>query len=283
MSTSLGAFPAIYRGKVVDNKDPEERGRVKVRVPAVLGPETDSWAMPAEPYAGPSVGFFAIPPIGAEIWVQFEGGDLTLPIWTGGYWTTKNDVPVSPASPDIKCFRTEGIFVVHNNYAGEETVKCGAVEVKKGFTVRVASPVLSQGFLQLFMGVDGLIEINNNDEEKVIMNKTNIQIIKENQSIITMTKPDITIQTNPCQIQMLSGSNKIETKNRGSSVTMTDGGIESKHASGDINMSDSSIDISFGGADVNLSAEGIGITYQGFSIRLSTAGVNVNSGALEVT
>jgi len=283
MSTSPLTFPAIYRGKVVDNVDPQERGRIRVQVPSILGAEVDSWAMPAEPYAGPNVGFFAMPPIGADVWVQFEAGDLTLPVWTGGYWTTKDDVPVSPASPDVKVFRTEGIFVAHSNYQGDGNPKIGTVEIHKGFTVRVADPILSNSFLQLFMGVDGVIEINNNDQEIIRMNAQNIQIIKENQSIITLTKPDITLATSPCQMQMLSGSNEIKTQINGSSIDMTTAGIESKHAAGDINMSDSSIDIKFGGADIALSASGISVTYAGASIQLSPMTVTVNEGALEVT
>ena len=34
-----------YRGTVTDNQDPTNRGRVKVRVPAVLG-DLQTWAMP---------------------------------------------------------------------------------------------------------------------------------------------------------------------------------------------------------------------------------------------
>jgi hypothetical protein len=277
-------FPAIYRGTVVDNVDPEERGRVKVKVPSVLGEETDSWAMPAEPYGGPNVGFFAIPPIGAEVWVQFEGGIHTLPVWTGCFWTTKEDVPVTPASPDIKVFRTEGIFLAHNNYQGDQTVKCGDAIVKKGLTLYVTTPILQseQGFLRIFCGVDGMIEISNNDEEIIRMNKQQIQIIKENQSIITLTKPDITLQTDPLKVQMLSQSNTIQIKNNGSTITLNTGGIESTHGAGDINMSDSSIDIKFGGSDANLAAAGIGLTIGAASIQMSPASVNVNEGALEV-
>jgi hypothetical protein len=283
MNDEVRSFPAIYRGKVVDNKDPQERGRIKVRVPAVLQTHTDTWAMPAEPYAGSKVGFFAIPPVDADVWVQFENGDHTLPIWTGCYWTTKDDVPVSPGSPDIKVFRTEGIFVAHNSYSGDQTAKCGDVEIRKGFTVRVGSPIV-QGYLQLFMGVDGVIEIDNNGEEIIRMKKENIQIIKEDQSIITMTKPDITIQTSPLKMEFLSQSNTISTTNQGSNIKMTTDGIKSTHGAGETNLSTGNIEIKFAAADIVLSASGINITFPPLaSVSLSPAGTNVNSGALEVT
>ena len=31
--------------------------------------------MPCTPYAGDSVGLFLVPPVGANVWVEFEGGD----------------------------------------------------------------------------------------------------------------------------------------------------------------------------------------------------------------
>lgn len=77
-----------YRGKVENNIDPMQLGRIQVSAPAVLGDGTLSWAMPCTPYAGSGVGFFAIPPVGANVWVEFEGGDPDYPIWAGCFWGT---------------------------------------------------------------------------------------------------------------------------------------------------------------------------------------------------
>ena len=64
-------FYGKYRGFVVDNADPEQLGRLKVRVPSVLGNEVVSgWAMPCAPYGGDAnQGFFFIPEVGAGVWV----------------------------------------------------------------------------------------------------------------------------------------------------------------------------------------------------------------------
>ena len=72
-----------YRGKVENNIDPQLMGRIQVSCPAVLGGGTMSWALPSAPYAGPGIGFFAIPPKGANVWVEFEGGNTDFPIWSG--------------------------------------------------------------------------------------------------------------------------------------------------------------------------------------------------------
>ena len=75
-----------YRGTVAGNLDPKQMGRLQVQVPAVYGTNTLNWALPAVPYAGPNQGFYMIPPVGANIWVEFEGGDINSPIWTGCFW-----------------------------------------------------------------------------------------------------------------------------------------------------------------------------------------------------
>ena len=74
-----------YRGQVASNADPANRGRLQVSVPALLGDQL-VWAMPCAPYAGNGVGLFALPPVGTGVWVEFEGGDLDYPIWSGCFW-----------------------------------------------------------------------------------------------------------------------------------------------------------------------------------------------------
>lgn len=67
-------FLGKHRGKVENNVDPLQLGRVQVSVPAVLGDGRLSWAMPCVPYAGSGVGLFAVAPVGANVWVEFEQG-----------------------------------------------------------------------------------------------------------------------------------------------------------------------------------------------------------------
>lgn len=75
-----------YRGSVVNNVDPQQRGRLQVSVPAIYGSNTLSWALPSVPFAGANTGFYAMPDIGARIWVEFEAGDIDFPIWSGCFW-----------------------------------------------------------------------------------------------------------------------------------------------------------------------------------------------------
>lgn len=106
---SEGRLFGKYRGVVKDNKDPESLGRLQVTVPAVPGLATN-WALPCAPYAGKQVGFYAIPPVSAKVWVEFEGGDPSHPIWSGGFWQ-KDEVPTEVGDnqddpSQVKVFKT---------------------------------------------------------------------------------------------------------------------------------------------------------------------------------
>jgi hypothetical protein len=103
-------FYGKYRGLVSDNADPEGIGRLRAQVPAVLGQQTSPWALPCAPYAGPNEGSFRIPPVGAAVWIEFEGGDPETPIWTGGWWAvgdTPTDDRGNAAGPPLKILRSE--------------------------------------------------------------------------------------------------------------------------------------------------------------------------------
>lgn len=110
-------FFGKYRGTVANNIDPQQMGRVQVSVPAVLGEGSLSWAMPCAPYAGAGVGFFAIPPSGANVWVEFEGGDPDYPIWSGGFWGP-GEVPALPAIAEMKVWKTDGATLTLNDLPG---------------------------------------------------------------------------------------------------------------------------------------------------------------------
>ncbi|MGD9614575.1 MAG: phage baseplate assembly protein V [Alphaproteobacteria bacterium] len=75
-----------YRGLVSDIDDPEGLGRIKAEVPAIYGDQVSPWAMPCLPFAGPDHGLALIPEIGDGVWIEFEGGDLSRPIWSGCWW-----------------------------------------------------------------------------------------------------------------------------------------------------------------------------------------------------
>ena len=94
-----------------------QQGRLQVSAPSVLGTGQLSWAMPCVPFAGSGVGFFAIPPVGANVWVEFEGGDPNFPIWSGCFWGV-GEVPDLPAVEQMKVWKTDSITLTLSDLPG---------------------------------------------------------------------------------------------------------------------------------------------------------------------
>ncbi len=98
----MNGYYGKYRGIVTDNKDPLMIGRVKARVPDALGEQESGWAMPCAPFGGKGMGFFALPPVGAGVWMEFEHGDPDFPIWSGCWWGNAAEMPPLLLAPPYK-------------------------------------------------------------------------------------------------------------------------------------------------------------------------------------
>lgn len=92
MKTKASTYNSLYRGKVVDNKDPKELCRIKVRVPCIHGAdENEGIKNDSIPYASPCLmdvsydsGMFIVPEVGSTVFVFFESGEPTKPVYFGG-------------------------------------------------------------------------------------------------------------------------------------------------------------------------------------------------------
>jgi uncharacterized protein involved in type VI secretion and phage assembly len=104
--TDQKRFLGKYRGTVINNIDPEMRGRIQVMVPEVSSFVPTTWALPCAPVAGMQTGMFAVPPPGAGVWMEFEQGDPEYPIWVGCFWGNPGEVPAMArlAPPPVPSF-----------------------------------------------------------------------------------------------------------------------------------------------------------------------------------
>lgn len=102
-------FFGKYRATVVNNIDPQQRGRLLLTVPDILGLNPSAWAEACVPLAGPAgscMGMYMVPPIGTGVWVEFEQGNPAYPIWVGCRWDGATTIPLAatqglPGSPNI--------------------------------------------------------------------------------------------------------------------------------------------------------------------------------------
>jgi uncharacterized protein involved in type VI secretion and phage assembly len=124
-----------YRGTVVSNIDPEQRGRIQVSVPAVFGDNRMSWAMPCTPYGGSQVGWFAVPPVSANVWVEFEEGEPDYPIWSGCFWGS-GEAPAMPVAGELKVIKTDTVTITINDTPGAGGVK---IETTIGMKIEIGA------------------------------------------------------------------------------------------------------------------------------------------------
>jgi hypothetical protein len=104
----------------MDNHDPENLGQLKVSTPNIFPPEELMIARPALPY-----GVFFVPEPGAKVWVEFEGGDTGLPLWTGVQYVPGEWPPEAREDPPKKrVIKTAaGHLVILNDKSGEEGIE----------------------------------------------------------------------------------------------------------------------------------------------------------------
>lgn len=88
-----GRFYGKFSGEVVSVDDPDRRGWLTVKVPAVFGSDLEVRARPCFPY-----GHHFVPPVGAHVWVEFEAGDPRYPLWLG-VWYPPDAMPEAVVDP----------------------------------------------------------------------------------------------------------------------------------------------------------------------------------------
>ena len=245
-----GVFFGKYRGKVIDNIDPMFQGRIMAEVPSVSLLPT-SWAMPCVPYAGPGVGFYAIPPIGANVWIEFENGDRNKPIWVGCFWGPEDILMVpEPPPPEIKVFKTEFITMILNDLP----------EVG-GFSLECLTPAVDVPLTMLFNS-EGITILC--PEATITMTPESIELAVP-ESLISMTAESIELTTPPTSATITAES-----------LDITSPAVNAA-AEGEISLE--------AGADISIEAGGAAEVTAGADVSLTGGGdVSVTGGAaVEVT
>ena len=251
-------FWGKYRGKVTGTHDPLNLGRIQVEVANVFGDGRSNWAMPCTPYAGKDIGLFMVPPVGSNIWVEFEDGDTAYPIWSGCFWG-EQELPAKAQiqhPEEVQLFRAQGVTLVVSREA-----------TSKGLTLNVEQPVVDKS-LRLVYNPDG-IELNHDNQMSVCLLTSSQEVVVKNGSTTTVK---LTADT-------------IELQEAGISVKITNNSIELVCGPSKVQLStNSGIDMSSTPAVVKVGASGVDINSGGMgTIAIALGGVNVNRGALEVT
>ena len=106
--------------RVIDNNDPEGLGRVQVQfVWQERKKEHTPWIRAVQPHAGAGKGFYFIPEIGEEVWVDFEDQNAERPFVVGSNYNGKEFSKYHTAGNDKKVIHTRsGTKIILNDAEG---------------------------------------------------------------------------------------------------------------------------------------------------------------------
>jgi uncharacterized protein involved in type VI secretion and phage assembly len=162
-------FWGKYRGVVTDVNDPVMRMRIKADVPDVYGDGSSGWALPCAPFGGDQFGFFALPDVGAGVWIEFEHGDPDYPIWTGCWWGSSSELPSKWLSPPYQ--KTMIVTGGGHSITIDDTPGAGGITLE---TADGASVKLSATGLEIVNGSGGSIKLTG---PKVSVNDGALEVI----------------------------------------------------------------------------------------------------------
>ncbi|MDT5294746.1 MAG: hypothetical protein QOJ76_1626 [Acidobacteriota bacterium] len=247
-----------YRGKVLDNIDPLVLGRILPEVAAISN-SVLNWAMPCVPYAGLQVGFYTMPPIGANVWIEYEGGDPNFPIWSGCFWG-EGELPLE-APPTMKVFKTEFITMILNDLEGEG-----------GFILECISPAVETPLTMTFNS-EGITILC--PESTISMTPETITLTVP-EAVVTISAETIELTVPPSSVTITAEATNVESGEINLTATAdmsmeATGGIEI-NAGADVEIAAGGAAELTGGGDVTIGAGGAAEVTAGGDASLSAGG-----------
>lgn len=210
-SKNLGVVVAL----VTDNKDTEERGRVKIKFPWMGDEAGEAWARLVTLMSGNDRGIVFYPEVDDEVLVAFEHGDINSPYIIGALWNGVDKPPEknSDGENNLKMIKTRsGHTIKINDKDGEEKIEI--IDKTEGNKITIDS---ANNKISIVSGGD--IELSASDG-KITIDAPEIEI-----------KSSTTVKTQDIKIKS-SSSAKIEASS----------GMDLK-ASGTMNIKGSTVNI----------------------------------------
>jgi uncharacterized protein involved in type VI secretion and phage assembly len=182
-------FFGKYRATVVDNQDPSRLGRLKLKVPSVLGPDVvTGWATPCAPYGGAAdQGFLFVPARDAGVWAEFEEGDPEFPIWVGAYWSRPGDQSQLPKPQESD--GTEQSEV-------QDPPTCKVIKTAKGHTVQFEDAD----------GAEAVLIREGRNGHLITLDKNGVTIVDKDKNTILLDQHGVKITDTNDNVVELSGS-----------------------------------------------------------------------------
>lgn len=199
------SLPGLMVGIVTNNRDPDDLGRVKVKLPAISADEETGWMRVIQLGAGGQRGFFVLPEVNDEVVVAFEHGDIRRGYVLGGVWNGV-DKPEQPSatgaardSVEKRSFTSsKGHFLLFSDKTGDEFVQLATTDGK--FSLKLAQDA------------DGgtiLVESNN----KITINSKSDVAIKSDSKLTIESATELLLKSQKVTIQAQGGDTMLEGLN----------------------------------------------------------------------
>jgi hypothetical protein len=197
--------PELYFGKytgiVKDNRDAQKLGQVHVSVPAIFPPEELLIARAALPY-----GVFFVPENETKVWVEFDGGDTGLPIWTGAQYVAGEWPTEAAADPPTKrVVKTKaGHLLIFDDTAGSEKV-----EIRDGanghvITLDASGIAVTDGVNRhdLKLDASGVALKDGVNQHQVTLDQTGVTIQAVSGARLQLTNAGVTLDAGPLPVSV---------------------------------------------------------------------------------
>jgi uncharacterized protein involved in type VI secretion and phage assembly len=125
----MATVQGVYSALVLDNHDPDNQGRVKVRLPGLVDQGgNEFWARLALTSVLPTRATVFVPDVGDEVLVVFERGDVRAPYIIGALWNGKDQPPASSSdtgkdNKDRKILASPQMSTKHVNNTKDVTLE----------------------------------------------------------------------------------------------------------------------------------------------------------------
>lgn len=130
----------LHYGIVTQNVDPDNKNRVKVRLPWLDQGDTDQthWAQLMTPMEGSKFGWYTLPDVDDVVIIMFIAGDTTQPVIVGGVWS-KPDFSPEPNEDGKNNFRG------YRSRSGHRLIMDDSGKVKVTFSDKTAKNMIGIG------------------------------------------------------------------------------------------------------------------------------------------
>lgn len=242
-ATTSSPVHGKYPGTVTSTADAQSRGRIEVKVPDLLGAET-VWADPCTPFAGKGVGLYLVPPVGANVWVEFAAGDTLKPVWSGGFWG-EAECPVPPGAekpdPAVKLLRTEGVSVALRDADGALEIQA---DTRKG-----------DKLLVLTLGPDGVLTVKTGacvvtvgGEAIELKAGSEAPLLRLDKDVVHLANRKASLDVNASDVSQKGGASTALVGENG--VELAAGSAKATLANGNVALKGTTVDLNDGALEV---------------------------------